>query len=102
MLKAAFRSKAPGGYSPGMPADGRGERRLPAVLRRVVRWHARSHRQILVMTAAGCLVSVSAVLLTEGWPRSGALWFVTLAAIWTGFGIRQSYELQRRRNEEPR
>jgi hypothetical protein len=33
------------------------------------------------MAAAAYLVSVSAVLLTEGWRRSGAFWFVAAAAI---------------------
>ena len=82
-----------------MREDGRW---LLAVVRRVVRWHFRSHRQVWAMTAAAFLVSVSAVLLIEGWPRSGAFGFVTMAAIWTGIGIGQSYELQRRRNGEPR
>jgi hypothetical protein len=85
-----------------MRAVGRDKRWLLTVLRRVVRWHANSYLQILVITAAGCLVSMSAVLLTGGWPRSGAPWFVTAAVVWTGFGIRQSYELRRRRIEESR
>jgi CHASE2 domain-containing sensor protein len=84
-----------------MRKDGRGGRSLLAVVGRVVRWHARSHRQIWVMTAAGCLVSVSAVLLIKGWPRAGPFGFVTMAVIWLGLGIRQSYDLRRRRNEEP-
>jgi hypothetical protein len=84
-----------------MRQDGRGEWGLLAHSRRVVRWHARSHLQVWVMTAAGCLVSVGAVLLIRGWPPSGALWFVTVAAIWIGFGIRQSYEFRRRRDQVP-
>jgi hypothetical protein len=101
-LKTAFRSKAPEGYSPGMRAGGRDKRWLLTVLRRVVRWNAHSYLQILIMTAAGCLVSVSAVLLTQGWPRASAPRFLAAAVIWTGFAVRQSYELRRRRNEEPR
>jgi CHASE2 domain-containing sensor protein len=101
-LKTAFRSKASGGYSPALRKDGRGARWLLVLVGRVVRWNAHSHLQIWVMTGAACLVSVSAVLLIEGWPRSGAFGFVTMAVICIGVGIRQSYELRRRRTKESR
>jgi hypothetical protein len=85
-----------------MRDDGRRARRLLGVIRRAVRWHLRSHRQVWAVIVAGYLVSVSAVLLIERWPRAGVVGFVTMAVIWIGVGIRQSYELQRRRNEQPR
>jgi hypothetical protein len=81
-----------------MREDGRGKRWLLAVARRVARWHASSHRQIWVISVIGCLVSVSAVLLTEGWPRQGASAFVVMTLPWIGIGIGQSYDLRRRRN----
>jgi hypothetical protein len=75
-----------------------GRRWLLAVVRRVVWWHVHSHRQIWVTTTAGYLVSVSAVLFIEGWPRQGALAFLEMTVAWIGIGIGQSYDLQRRRN----
>jgi hypothetical protein len=85
-----------------MRQDDHWARRLLAVIRRAVRWHLRSHWQVWAVIAAGYLVSVSAVLLIARWPRAGVVGFVTMAVIWLGVGIRQSYELQRRRNEQPR
>jgi hypothetical protein len=85
-----------------MRRNGRGQRGLLALVERVVWWRARSHRQIWAMAAAAYLVSVSAVLLTEDWPRSGAFWFVAAAATFIGIGVIQSYELRRRRTEQPR
>ena len=81
-----------------MRDDGRGRPWLMYALGRVVRRHTRSHRQIWVMTTAGCLVRVSAVLLIEGWPRQGAFTFVVTVVPWIGLGFGQSYDLQRRRN----
>lgn len=85
-----------------MRRNGRGQRGALVLVGRVVRWRARSHRQIWAMAAAAYLVSVSAVLLSEGWPRSGVFWFVAAAATCIGIGVMQSYELRRGRNEEPR
>jgi hypothetical protein len=84
-----------------MRDDGRGRRMLLYSVGRVVRWHARSHRQIWVMTTTGYLVSVSAVLFIEGWPRMGAFYFVLTAAAWIGIGVGQGYDLRRRRTPEP-
>jgi hypothetical protein len=101
-VEDAFRHKGSGGYSLAMRRDGRGQWGLLVLVRRAVRWRARSHRQIWATTVAAYLVSVSAVLLTEGWPRPGGFWFVTAAATCIGVGVLQSFDLRRHRNEEPR
>ena len=81
-----------------MRDDGRGRWWPLYGVGRVVGWHARCHRQIWVMTTTGYLVSVSAVLFIEGWPRMGAFYFVLTSATWIGIGVAQSYDLRRRRN----
>jgi hypothetical protein len=85
-----------------MREDDHRTRWLLAVVRRAVRCHFGSYRQIWVAVAATYLISVSAVLLIGHWPRSGVFYFVLTAATWTGIGVRQSYELRRRRSEDSR